>query len=395
MIQLKKVVSTLLTLSSTLMLTGIGFASTAQGAQLTSATDTLSNNTPSASSKHLVKFTTATAGTIGAVKFVFSNTASGSTEPAGMSTTSASIGAPDITLGGSQDSNWNTTLDLSTDGTIILKKSSGDSYGSNSTLAFNFSAITNNSMSATCDTLTNSRTCWLHITTYNSNVTFDNTTAVDTTTVTYTVANNVLVSAVVDPILKFTVAGVAGGSIGTNDAHATAVSGGTTTTSTATTIAFGDITVGTAKLAQQSLTIQTNANNGYTVYQRFVQTGSSNFIMGGSASTSNKIVAFQEGTPTWTNPTSWASPTGSQNAGSAQLGMRTTDYTTYSNYNADDKWGPVVDPTGVGSGYAVVTKTAPDNGGSSTYVSYKIEANAFQPADSYSGTMVYNVVANY
>lgn len=384
MTNFRKVVSTLLSVSTALTLTGFNLAGTAHGAQLKEASVSLSDPRPSTSASHTVTFKIATTNNVGSLQFVYANTASGSGLPTGL-TTNANTTITTFTIPGNDAGNWTRTNP--SNGTVRFARSSATSATANDTWTITLPAITNNSQSSACDAVSNSDSCWLQITTYSDTAW---TTAVDSTTATYTITDSVTVTATVDPILTFTVAAVTSGNLGTNDSNAGT---GTAVTSTATTLPFGNVTVGTPKMAQHQLNTQTNANNGYTVYGKFITSG--NVVMAGNAVSANNIDTFTASSATWSSPQTWAAPTGSTaNVNSAWLGARTTD-TDVAGFNVSDRYGPPDVLSDSGSGKAVMSSTGPDNGSTAVYVTYKIQANAFQPADLYTGTWVYNVLASY
>lgn len=126
------------------------------------------------------------------------------------------------------------------------------------------------------------------------------------------IIDNVLMTASVDPILSFSVAGTSTG-VGVN---------GTTTNTgtTASTIDFGTLPVNTAKVAAQDLTISTNARNGFNVT---VQTDSQFKSANGAT-----IEGFlSEGASS--TPSAWAAPTALLNNDKTwgHLGLTTSDIT--------------------------------------------------------------------
>lgn len=394
---IRKFLSGALAVSTALSLSAIGLT-TAYAAQLTNASATLTEVRADQSSTYTLTFKAGSAdASLKNLKFVFANTASsGNTAPTGLVTTTAVLTS--LTFAGGADETADWTLNKVTNGTIFLDHTTGTkSVSAGDTIVAVFTTITNPDVPTTgtsgqCDALNDSESCFLRITT--SDTAGGAGAVVDSTTITWTVINAVSVTATVDPILTFTVTGVTNTDITTNDTNA---GSGTTTTSTATALTFGNITVGTPKLSQQKLQVQTNALLGYNVYNRWIGTGASTTeFMAGNASNTNNIDPFigAAGTATWSAPATWATPTGtSPNVNSGWIGVRTTD-TDVANFNAANKYGP---PTVSGTGNVVMSSTGPDNGssGNAMYVTYKIEVNAYQPADSYSGTTVYNVVSTY
>jgi hypothetical protein len=382
MAQLKKAASALLTLVMSTTLTAVGFAGTTFAfGQLTNASATLSNSTAAATSTvHTIDFKIASSANIGSIAIQYATTAFNSSKPNNLST--AGVGTtPAIQLDGAADAGWSTQDGTTTDGLVKIARGSATAYVSTHRLTVTLSNVTNNDLTSNCDgTADSTDSCWIEIRTY-SDTAFTN--LVDQTAVNYTVITPITVSATVDPILNFTIAGVNQGSFG----DAANIGSGTTTTSTSTALSFGDLVVGTAKMAQQQLNVITNANGGYKVYNNF--TGSQ--IMVGTAQPSNNIDPFVESSATWSSPQTWTAPTGSANSvNSGQLGIRT------SNANvagfSSGKYGP---PTLSANTNAVMSSTTPDNGGTPTYVTFKLQVNAYQPADLYTGSTLYTVVPTY
>jgi hypothetical protein len=216
----------------------------------------------------------------------------------------------------------------------------------------------------------------------------------DAGTTSFTVVSPITVSAVVDPYMTFTVAGVTS-NFGTVDPDLSSNGGTAITGTTGTVIPFSNIQVAAKKYAMQSLSVRTNSGNGYNVYQKMTtpQVSGSDTVMNGTGS--NKMDPFIGTSATWGSPQLWSSPTGNStpNTNTGWLGMRTTGVSAFV---GADKWAPPA-TVSTATGNIVKSSTTPDNGliGTTTYVTYQIEVNAFQPSDSYSGTMQYNVVAPY
>jgi hypothetical protein len=391
---IKRFISGLLTMSTALTLSGIGMLASAHAGTLYQATDTLSNDVGSSVSTHSIAFKIPSNSAIAGIKIQFSITASGVVNtPQGLST----IGTTPVLVIASTTSSW--TPNVATNGTISMTGTS-TTPTTGSLVNLTLPNVTNNyssgvNLTTPCDSIPNSESCFVRITTYADT---GLTTPVDTTTVTYTVVDAVTVTATVDPILSFTVSGVPATS--TLDPAVVYPSGnGDDVTSTATTIPFGNVTINKAKVAQQQLFVLTNANNGYSVYAKFTNpngspsTISGGGVMVGAISPNNIVAPFKAGTATFASPVLWTAPTGSTaNSNSAWLGIRTYS-TGISSFNGSDLYSAPY--TGSNIGDTVMTLGGPDNGTSGAVVTLKIQANAYQPADSYTGTMVYNVVASY
>ncbi|MEI6477502.1 MAG: hypothetical protein WCO52_00750 [bacterium] len=396
---LRKVVSGALMLSTTLAMTGLGMAGIAQAAgQLNTSTVTLSDVTSNQTSvTYTIAFKPGSTTPLGRVKFDFrQNASTDATVPDNFANGSATKSA--VTIGGTGDtSNW--TLDKTTTGTLIYTATTDTGTLSGSpVLSFATANVHSNTVSAStpCDSVTNSETCWVRITTYAS----DNSTVVDNGTATYTVINTITVTATIDPVLTFTVAGVNSGT--TSDANA----GATSVTTTATTIPFGNVALGSAKVATQDLKVLTNANNGYTVYNKFNGSAPATDLMVGTYS-ANNIDPFDGGTvgtgwaedggsnasAVWSAGTYPNGPDGTtRNVDTAWLGIRSSN-ANVSGFSSANVWAPPY--VGSSIGKKVMIATSPDNGTVATYVSFKVQSNAFEPSDQYTGTTVYNVVASY
>ena len=309
-----------------------------------------------------------------------------------------------------------------TNGLLTLDNSSGQSVSSGQTQVLKLTTITNNDLYSHCDQQSSSATtdtCYIRINTYSDEA---GNLPLDSGVASYTVMTPVTATATVDPTLTFTVSGVDGtnlaGAVTTNDPNWT--SGVTTgmagVITTPTTIPFGNVKVNQVRVAQQRLAVITNANNGYNTYSKFIGNvinttpgvGGTN-LMGGTQGT-NKLDAFTgtsggsagtTGSITWNAPGLFVAPISTvSNTNSGWVGERTSNYTANGgvgngNFSTAGVYGPPAVGTGAGIGNAVMVSAGPDNGLTPTAVTYKIAADAYQPADLYTGTVVYTVVASY
>lgn len=384
MTKFKKALSGLLTLSTALTFTGLGMVSTTYGAQLTSASSTLSNPRPNQTSSYTIQFNVATSGNLREVQLQFAIDASATgTVPNSFNASSATLS--DLSILTDTEADW--AINAATSGQVTLRRAStATAVTQGDTFLVTLGGVANPDLTSNCDAVSNSESCFLRIRTYSDT----GSTLVDTTTITYTVTSASTVTATVDPILTFTVAGVNSATISSNDSN---VGSGTAVTTTATTVPFGNVTVGTAKMGQHQLNTLTNSNGGYFVYGKFV-TGSGQ-VMIGNANSSNNIDKFTGNSATWANPAAFIAPTGTAaNVNAAWLGVRTND-PQVANFGTSNFYAPPDVDSDSGVGKAVMSSTTPDDGTTPAYVTFKIQANAFQPADSYSGTWVYNVVPTY
>lgn len=220
----------------------------ANAATLSTASLGLSDSRPSQTGATYT-FTTSnvTTSAIKCIRMIFATTATGSTVPTGMSTTSAALSGTSNyipTPGG-----WTVTANVN--GTVDLTNASGETPASASARTVILTGITNSSVVDT--------SYYLRFNTYNN--TDCTSSGVDSTTVTFINTDGTAVSLGVDPTLSFTVAGTA---------SATSCNGATSNvTTTATTVPFGTVTTSANKIGVQNLTVTTNAGNGYTVYTRY------------------------------------------------------------------------------------------------------------------------------
>ncbi|MCA9359795.1 hypothetical protein H6781_01265 [Candidatus Nomurabacteria bacterium] len=203
----------------------------------------------------------------------------------------------------------------------------------------------------------------------------------DTGSTRVAIVSAVTVTASVDTLFTFTVAGVAGGqTVNTAD-----VTDGPTT---ATTIPFGELVADTASTTAQDLTVVTNAYNGFVV----------TVVSDGQLVSTNgaDIDSFRNGNDQST-PVDWEAPT-------PVLG----DEDTYGHWGLtsdDDALAGAADPFdagGAGGRYAAASTTPVEvfrhtgptdgtvTGEGTTRVGYKIEVTALQEAaDDYTATLTY------
>ena len=185
----------------------------------------------------------------------------------------------------------------------------------------------------------------------------------------------VTVTASVDTVFTFTVAGVAAG--GT-------VNGETITGTTgSTTIPFGKLTAGTATTSAQALAVTTNASNGYVITMQLDQPLQS--------STGADIDGFQDGSDT-NVPASWAAPAGTLGSENTygHWGVTSDDTST----TRTNEFGAQQFIAASTSPRVIMSHTGPANnagaGVGTTTVGYKIEISALQEAgDDYTTTLTY------
>lgn len=344
-----------------LSLSSIRFA---EAANVTSFSDTLSDSAPTLVSNHTITFTTPTGVANGQTITVdFSD---------GPFTGTSSVDFTDI------DVSIDGTGDINLEGTCTTEPASAAFSGNvlTITLCSGNGALVPANGTTTIEIGTNAT----HQTTGNQQLVNPaagsreiNLTAgpIDTGATRVAIISNVLVTASVDTLFTFTVAGVTTGQM---------VNGTSTTGSTTNAlIPFGILQAGIASTAAQDLTVVTNARNGFTV----TVTADGQL----DSSTGADIDGFRNGTYDAT-PFAWESP--SKTPGSEE---------TYGH------WGITSDDTDIFAAQEtyvsasttpveVLTHTGSTNGTGvgegTTRVGYTVEISALQEAaEDYQATLTY------
>jgi hypothetical protein len=387
-------------------MSGAGIVSTVAAAPLTGLSATQGNPQSLTSSQYAIGFSIASTTDIQAIRIQFATRPSGSPvapndmDASGAALTSFSLAALDL-------SNWDVTattseviLNRNTTGTAATGLSSGNAG------VITLATITNpdatHSGVGECDSVANSETCYIRITTYSDDST-NPSTAIDTGAMSFTTTSVTTVSATIDPSLTFTVNGVAAANINSVDTGTGCTTVGNNVTSTATTIPFGNITVGTAKCGQHQLIVGSNSVLGYTVAHKFWGASSTANLLVDVSNSSNNIDPFSGSGATWGVPQTFDGstvPTGTAaNVDSGWLGIRpyNPNGTAAGAFGAVNAYAPPAVNATTARGNNVMARTQTDTGltGSASYVTYKINVNFAQPAGTYQGTASYNVVANY
>jgi hypothetical protein len=199
----------------------------------------------------------------------------------------------------------------------------------------------------------------------------------DSGTAIVVIMSSVEITASVDTVFTFAVAGVNAG---------TSVNGDTTTgTTSSTSIPFGVLESGSATTSAQQLTVNTNADNGYVVTVQLDQALQS--------STGADIDGFADGGDTDT-PATWASPSGDVNLENewGHWGFTSDDATTTR--AAPDEFDSGEYAAASTTPRVVMSHDGPASGSGTgigtTYVGYKVEITSLQEAgDDYSTTLTY------
>jgi hypothetical protein len=290
----------------------------------------------------------------------YSTTDGGTTKPAHMVVTGATLAS--ITGLGS---GWTLDTSNASNGLLQLTNASPQSLPSGTVGTAVIDGITNSALDD-CQPEANGLTdrCYVAFTTYSD----AGSTSVDTGSLPYTLHE--------EPVLSFEVKGVASGV--THNGITT------TTTSTPTAISFGKISPNGVSYAMQEIDISTNAPGGYTVSAVLAAN-----LHG--AYNNAEIDPFAGLNVTWTTPQAWSTPDGTTpNNNTGWLGANTSDSRVSGwSGNTQAKFGPF------GTISRTIAYTTSADSGSTIYVSYALGINAAQPADQYSGTLIYTVQTNY
>lgn len=358
----------------------IAASSTANALQLKSAQVTLSEPRYQTSTQHTFRFTHNQASTLKEIQMIYCQDPSGTCEyPTDLITTTATKGTTLTGIG--TDANW--TISAGSAGTIKLQETTGDGFGvaADGVIRLDIASLTNHSVNGCqADGDLSSETCYIRIYTCTEvgvNCAPAGSAKVDEAIVSYTAVQAVTVTARIDPTFTFTVSAVDSNVI--NNQITTSVS------STYSTLPFGNLTAGAPKYAAHRLNVTTNTTGGYTVSMK-MQTQLTGVY------TANNVDPFAGGSAGATDPKGWTEPTGSTpNTDTGWIGFNTTDADVHANWSgANQLFGPVNSTANI-----VMLDADSDNGTTGVYVTYAIEANTFQPADTYTGTLVYNALPTY
>jgi hypothetical protein len=196
---------------------------------------------------------------------------------------------------------------------------------------------------------------------------------VNSSTDTTTASASWLVAAIhAYPSLSFAIEGVT--------ANTTTNSMITTKASAIDELDFGSLSVSTPSYIAHRLTTSTSAASGYTVSIKLLNTMQGNYP-------ANIIESFPA---TWNSPQTWTEPTGTApNINSGWIGANTSDTRVSGWSDGANKFGPL------GTTNQIVMQSTGPDAGTSAYVTYALEVNQYQPTDTYSGILVYNITPTY
>jgi len=345
--------------------------SQAQAAQVKNMVVSLSNTDETASSTHSVTWDNISSGTLMTVRFEYCTTPSGNcTTPANMTSTAATKG----TLTNMIQGDWSLVTTVNTK-PRFENTNGGEDLGTD-TVTAQMVGIDNHDV-GDCNPVPNTSTdtCYVRMGTY-TDVPF--ATLIDQGVATVTVTQAVTVDARVDPLFVFTISGDAAGNV-----HSQIT---TSAASTYDNLNFGNLTAGTPKYIGHMLRVTTNTENGYSITMRM------NAQMTGTYPANN----FDPFKGTWAAPTTWTEPTGDiPSQDTAWIGFNTSDYTAVDNADKVQQFGAQLFGPVNSTNNVVMREGGSDNGASPIYVTYGLEANVFQPADTYTGQIIYTALPSY
>ena len=270
--------------------------------------------------------------------------------------------------------------------TNINGTSPSDTFGGNGTLRTDFTAVTQDPLTVvySVEGITNptapNTTSYARVTTYSD----AGTTVIDSAVIAFAVlsSGSIAVSATVDPNFTFTVARAVTG---------TTQSGGTpdainVSTTTNTSIPFGDLNTTTASVAAHDITITTNAGNGYQV------TASSSAVPPLVAG-ANNIDSYSAANSAPSNFTTADGVTANVNTG--YFGYTTNDSTLCTGTAARFTDGASSEYAGFTLLGQEVACSSVGVSSETTRVSWKLAINAIQPAGCYTGTVILVATPTY
>ena len=357
----------------------LALAASVDAAVLKNAYISLTNPVAAATgTTHTFRFYHPTAN-FGRVRFQYCDNASGTCTDTGADALSGSTETVTNPASGNDSGNWSTGSWDSGGGNyyVEVSRSSVDS-SAQGTWTFAMDSADNPAITE-CNVSTNSSTttCYVRVQTYE---TTDTATPADSAILSMTLTRSVTVTATVNPSFELIISGV--NPTQTASGNLTALT--STVTSTVSTIPFGSLTPGTAKYAAQSLTVTTNAQNGWSI------TGGMVANMTGTAY-GDDIDPYNDGTAVVnTTSSSWVLPTGTASGtDSGWLGIGTDDGDVTGTSANDNQFFPL------GTTAQTVSSQSASAQSELDIVVIGIEANAYQIADSYTGTLRYNALPTY
>ncbi len=206
---------------------------------------------------------------------------------------------------------------------------------------------------------------------------------VENRTFSVAITESILVTATIPSSLTFTIAGVTDSGTCPNSS----ATGEADIATTATSIPFGSMTVDTAKVGCQTLTVSTNASGGYVVTVQQNQD-----LTAASGRTIDAFKGTDGGTDTYTAPEVWAKPKdATPTTHKGYFGFTTDDTDAHSNLFASYQYAGF---QAVDTPYEVA-RAAGSVSNEVDVVSYKLEVTNLQEAGIYSNTLMYICTATF
>jgi len=342
----------------------------AEAASITSASDTLSDSAPSLVSNHTIVFTSPNGLSAGQTIDLTFPVAVNEFVMGSVDEDDIDIdidGSPVLTAASASATEWGVSV---SSGVVTLETMTGTPVASSSVITIR---IGDNAVDSgtganqiTNPTITGS---------YGIDI---GGTMQDTGQVRVAIVDQVTVTASVDTSLTFTVIGVADGEIVNTSPTTTA------TSTTATTLPFETISIGTSKTLAHDLTVATNATQGYTVTVQ--QSGDLASTLG------DTIDGFFDGTDTQT-PTAWQGPAGTL-ANTDTYGHWGITSDDFLNTGRSTEFSANTWVSGSTTPIAIMGHDGPSDGvevgSGAARIGYQIEISALQEAsDDYSTTLRY------
>lgn len=344
---------------------------------ITSASLKLSDPRPSSGVNQNVTYTftwtAATTATLKCMTFTFWTTATGTTEPTGMVTNGSTKGT--FTGTGITDANWSIPASP-TEGKIQATNTTGDSISSATALTTPFVVPRNPSTTGTF---------YIQIQDFTDTGCSTPSGGNDSVVIAAPTVAGTLISATINPILTFTVAGLSNGA--TVKTGVTTENGGgnlNCATSTATAVSFPtNMATNTNYTCGQSLTTTTNAQSGYSVTLRGTHTAGD--FLKGSPST----LTITDGTGTNALPAAYGTPT-------EEFAYTTSEATlssgTTGRFSASDTWAKVGNNSATSEEVAFLG--VPTNA-DVVNIGYRIRFSGTTEASTYTGTVLYTCTATF
>ena len=348
-----KVIATLL--ATAVVMWTIGFYATAEAANITNYSDTLSDSAPSASADHLIVFDTSTDIQIAETLTVTFPVAAGEFDLTGVTTGDFDISDP---------GNWTEAAPAA--GVVTFTRTNSVLAGG-TTVTINFNGA--NKIANPSDPTSGNESYEIDIA----------GTMADSGHTRVVILDTVLVTAIIQTVFDFTVNGLLAGV----DVNGIA----STLPSSSTTIPFGVLDADDDEVIAQNLTVKTNAINGFVVtvetdgeFKSSTGAEIDGFVMN---SDTNVPTAWSGAVTDIANPTTWGHWGLSSTDNDAADSMRTG-----AEFAADEWIAATTSPREIFA-HDGPSDGVTDNVGSTT-IGYRVEVTALQEAgDDYSTTLTY------